>query len=106
MARRPNIQREATALLADLMRAARKKLKFHETEELPLDAATISASVSLLKLCEAYETATRDERAGDLEKLRQELAASRPGNTSRQVPQATPDRAALLAEYGLSDTPN
>ncbi|TLX70484.1 hypothetical protein FAS41_27860 [Pseudomonas nicosulfuronedens] len=105
MARRPNIQKEATALLAETMRAARKKLKFHETEDLPLDAATISANVSLLKLVEAYATATRGEKEADLEKLRQELDARRPGNSASPAPstQITPDRAALLAEYGLTD---
>lgn len=103
MARRPNIRREAAALLADLMRAARKKLKFHDTEELPLDAATISASVSLLKLCEAYETATRDEKASDLEKLRQEFEAGR-SVAARPAALVTPSPEELRRQYGLTDS--
>ncbi|MFV3412235.1 hypothetical protein ACNFH8_08220 [Pseudomonas sp. NY15436] len=103
MARRPNIQKEATALLGETLKATRSKLREFEAEGIPIDAATISASVSLLKLVEAYAAATRDEKANDLAQLRQELEASRPGNTSRPVPQATPARADLLAEYGLSD---
>ncbi|MNF49611.1 hypothetical protein D3C84_308880 [compost metagenome] len=106
MARRPSISKEAADLLALTLRAAKSKIKEFEKEGIPLDAATISASVSLLKLTEAYQSATRDDSAAELERLRLEFEASKQQRQSgspsfARTSEIDPDE--LRRSYGLED---
>ena len=103
MARRPNIQREATALLGETLKATRSKLREFEDQGIPIDAATISASVSLLKLVEAYTTATRGEKEADLERLRQDFEARRAAPMPTPA-LATPSPEELRRQNGLTET--
>ncbi|MCY1288269.1 hypothetical protein D9M68_571250 [compost metagenome] len=103
--RKFNIEKEATELLGMILRAAKAKLKTFEDEDVPVDAATISASVSLLKMVEAYQATKRDDDAQELEAFRQEFEQKAKLKADRIASQIPPlDRDALLAEYGLSPT--
>ncbi|UVL30739.1 hypothetical protein [Pseudomonas donghuensis] len=103
--RKINLDRLGLELLASTIDGTQQRYKDAKEGGYPVDAATISASVSLLKLIEAAKAARADDSAAELEKLRQQF-------NEKRTPPATPalpaqnepaDRAALLAAYGLSD---
>ncbi|POG03614.1 hypothetical protein BGP82_20335 [Pseudomonas putida] len=103
--RKINLDRLGLELLASTIDGTQQRYKDAKEGGYPVDAATISASVSLLKLIEAAKAARADDSAAELEKLRQQFAEKRtPPTTPALPPQNEPaDRAALLAEYGLAD---
>ncbi|MCL8305731.1 hypothetical protein [Pseudomonas putida] len=103
--RKINLDRLGLELLAATIEGTQRRYADAKAEGYSVDAATISASVSLLKLIEAAKAARADDSAAELEKLRQQFNQKR---TSPAIPapptQNEPaDRAALLAEYGITD---
>ncbi|CAE6914400.1 conserved protein of unknown function [Ectopseudomonas oleovorans] len=76
--RKIDINAEALDLLSLTMQGAKERYRDAKRNDYMIDAATISASVSLLKLVEAFKSATKDDQAAELERLRAEFAASKP----------------------------
>ncbi|WP_444757724.1 hypothetical protein [Pseudomonas sp. A014] len=103
--RKINLDRLGLELLAATIEGTQRRYADAKAEGYSVDAATISASVSLLKLLEATKAAREVDTAAELEKLRQQFNEKRtPPATPALPPQSKPaDRAALLAEYGLTD---
>jgi hypothetical protein len=106
MARRPkiDIERDALELLALTMQGTKQRFRDAKDEGYPVDAATISATVSLLKLVEAFRAAKGDDDANELEKLRQEFQASRPAAHARRAENLDPE--AIRAQYGITEPIN
>lgn len=106
MARRPkiDIERDALELLALTMQGTKQRFRDAKAEGYQVDAATISATVSLLKLVEAFRAAKGDDDAAELEKLRQELHASRPAARARRAEALDPE--AIRAQYGITEPIN
>lgn len=104
--RKINLDRLGLELLASTIDGTQQRYKDAKEGGYPVDAATISASVSLLKLIEAAKAARQEDSAAELEKLREQF--KRPPTTQSAGP-ASPaqpepaDRAALLEQYGLTD---
>lgn len=107
MARRKKIDldRLGLELLASTIEGTQERYRDAKAEGYPVDAATISASVSLLKLIEAAKAAREGDSAAELEKLRQQFNEKRTSPVTPALPiQNEPaNREALLAEYGLAD---
>ncbi|WP_422417037.1 hypothetical protein [Pseudomonas sp. GZD-222] len=106
--RKINLDRLGLELLAATIDGTQQRYKDAKEQGYPVDAATISASVSLLKLIEAAKAAREGDSANELAKLRAEFDAKRQplakSATSALPIQTDPaDRTALLAEYGLAD---
>ncbi|MGN0924481.1 hypothetical protein [Ectopseudomonas mendocina] len=107
--RKIDINAEALDLLSLTMQGAKERYRDAQRNDYMIDAATISASVSLLKLVEAFKSATKDDQTAELERLRAEFVAS------KKAPSSSPQRAepssmtssdlkAELAQlYGLTD---
>ncbi|MGU9838063.1 hypothetical protein ACU683_23375 [Pseudomonas salmasensis] len=98
--RKVDVKTAAAELLTMTLQAAKDKLEFHAEEGLPIDAATISANVALLKMTEAYENETKD-KAGE---SNAELAAAFHAKTAERAarPTPAPTKEDLLSEYGLA----
>ncbi|ODB37975.1 hypothetical protein A9L43_21235 [Pseudomonas mosselii] len=103
--RKINLDRLGLELLAATIEGTQRRYADAKAEGYSVDAATISASVSLLKLIEAAKAARADDSAAELEKLRQQFHQKRTPPATPVLPtQNEPaSRAALLAEYGLAD---
>lgn len=106
MARRPkiDIERDALELLALTMQGTKQRFRDAKAEGYSVDAATISATVSLLKLVEAFRAAKGDEAAAELDQLRAEFQAKRSSPQARRTTEQDP--AAVLALYGIADPTN
>ncbi|AUY33417.1 MULTISPECIES: hypothetical protein [Pseudomonas] len=108
MARRKKIDldRLGLELLASTIEGTQQRYADAKAEGYPVDAATISASVSLLKLLETTKAAREIDTAAELEKLREQFKrppASQPASPALPTQNKPDDREALLAAYGLSD---
>ncbi|HDS1756981.1 hypothetical protein [Pseudomonas sp. M5] len=108
MARRKTIDldRLGLELLAATIEGTRQRYKDAKEGGYQVDAATISASVSLLKMIEAAKAARQEDTAAELEKLREQFKrppASQPASPALAIQNEPASRAALLAEYGLAD---
>lgn len=108
MARRKKIDldRLGLELLAETIEGTKKRYADAKAEGYPVDAATISASVSLLKLIEATKAAREIDTAAELGRLREQFKrppASQPAGPALPTQNEPVNRAALLAEYGLPD---
>lgn len=103
--RKINLDRLGLELLASTIDGTQQRYKDAKEGGYPVDAATISASVSLLKLIEAAKAARADDSAAELEKLRQQFNQKRttPATPALPTQNEPASRAALLAEYGLPD---
>lgn len=103
--RKINLDRLGLELLASTIDGTQQRYKDAKEGGYPVDAATISASVSLLKLIEAAKAARADESAAELEKLRQQFNEKRttPATPALPAQNEPANREALLAEYGLAD---
>lgn len=103
--RKINLDRLGLELLASTIDGTQQRYKDAKEGGYPVDAATISASVSLLKLIEAAKAARADDSAAELEKLRQQFSQKRtpPATPALPTQNEPANRAALLAEYGLPD---
>ena len=108
MARRPKIdlERDAVELLALTMQGTKQRFRDAKAEGYPVDAATISATVSLLKLVEAFKSAKGDEAAAELAQLRAEFQAKRTAAKQPSRRTAQQDPAEVLALYGLTESDN
>lgn len=106
MARRPkiDIERDALELLSLTMAGTKQRFRDAKAEGYSVDAATISATVSLLKLVEAFRAAKGDEAAAELDQLRAEFLAKRSAPHVRR--EAELDTAALHALYGITESNN
>lgn len=94
-----DVNTEAQELLAMTLRSTKAKMLWHEDQDIPVDAATISASVSLLKLVDAMKRVDQDEQADDLAQQRAAFEAQRAQRTT------TPSTAQSVLElYGQSGT--
>ncbi|WP_312906182.1 hypothetical protein [Stutzerimonas nitrititolerans] len=105
MARRPkiDIERDALELLALTMQGTKQRFRDAKAEGYSVDAATISATVSLLKLVEAFRAAKGDEAAVELDALRAEFQAKRTAAKQPSRSTAQQDPAEVFALYGLAD---
>ena len=103
--RKINLDRLGLELLAATIEGTQWRYADAKAEGYSVDAATISASVSLLKLIEAAKAAREGDSAAELEKLRQQFNEKRTSTVTPALPiQNEPaNREALLAEYGLAD---
>lgn len=103
--RKINLDRLGLELLASTIDGTQQRYKDAKEGGYPVDAATISASVSLLKLIEAAKAAREGDSAAELEKLRQQFKDKRtpPATPAPPTPNEPANREALLAEYGLAD---
>jgi len=108
MARRPTIDldRDAVELLSLTMQGTKQRFKDAKANNYPVDAATISATVSLLKMVEAFKSAKGDDAASELEALRAEFEAKRATAKKPAGNPARPDPADVLALYGMADPSN
>ncbi|MDC7824504.1 hypothetical protein PQS90_05000 [Pseudomonas sp. BLCC-B13] len=108
MARRRKIDIEADSLelLSLTMRGAKARYIDAAKEGYAVDAATISASVSLLKLVEAFKAAKGETDEAELERLRQEFQQRSQQQGKAASPAYTaPSRADVLSLYGLPTDP-
>ena len=103
--RKINLDRLGLELLASTIDGTQQRYKDAKEGGYPVDAATISASVSLLKLIEAAKAARADDSAAELERLRQQFNQKRttPATPALPTQNEPANREALLAEYGLAD---
>lgn len=86
MARRKKVTTEtvkdaALELLDLTLQAAKERFRVALQDEYPIDAATISASVALLKLTEAKTSLGDDDKEHDLAAHRKAFAERRPTQT-------------------------
>lgn len=97
--RKINLDRSAVELLDLTLKASTQRFKqaLDPIDGYPIDAATISASVSLLKLVEARAAATRDDHSAELAKLQAEFNTKR--QTKPSARQAELSDEAILALY-------
>ncbi|KUM43915.1 hypothetical protein [Pseudomonas sp. EpS/L25] len=105
--RKINLDRSAVELLDLTLKASTQRFKqaLDPDNGYPIDAATISASVSLLKLVEARAAATRDDHAVELAKLQAEFHSRRQPKSS--APREELSEEAILALYeGAGLKPN
>lgn len=96
-----DVRAEAAKLLALTLQGAQAKYKECADLGITVDAATISASVALLKMTEAWDNETKGGKAGELDKLQKDFKARSAARDSALA--TTPSRSTLLAEYGLND---
>lgn len=106
--RKINLDRLGLELLAATIEGTQQRYKDAKEGGYPVDAATISASVSLLKLIEAAKAAREGDSANELARLRAEFDAKRqpvakPATPALPTQNEPANREALLAEYGLAD---
>lgn len=104
--RKINLDRLGLELLAATIEGTQRRYADAKAEGYSVDAATISASVSLLKLIEAAKAARAEDSAAELERLREQFrrpAASQPAGPALAIQNEPADRAALRAEYGITD---
>lgn len=96
-----DVHAEGLALLAETLAASRKKLEWCADNDVPVDAAQVSANVSLLKLLETMRHVEDDDK----DKATAELVADFHAKTAERGARATPapTKADLLAEYGLAE---
>jgi hypothetical protein len=113
MARRRKIDVEAESLelLSLTIRGAKARYVDAAKEGYPVDAATISASVSLLKLVSAAKAAKAETDEAELERLRQEFEQRGQPSQEQQGKAAspaytTPSRTDLFRLYGLPADPD
>lgn len=108
--RKIDIEGDGLELLSLTMRGAKARYVDAAKEGYPVDAATISASVSLLKLVEAFKAAKGETDEAELERLRQEFeqrGQQRQEQQGKAAPPAysAPSRADVLSLYGLPADP-
>jgi hypothetical protein len=96
-----DVHAEGLALLAETLAASRKKLEWHIENDIPVDAAQVSANVSLLKLLETMRHVDDDDK----DKEAAGLAAQFHAKTKERQTHTAQSRDDLLAEYGLTDHP-
>lgn len=89
--------KEAALELLDLtLSAAKERFRVALQDDYPIDAATISASVSLLKLVEARSSLGEDDHANS-------LAEQRKAFKDRQPSKPANSPAEILALYGAGN---
>ena len=95
-----DVHAEGLALLAETLAASRKKLEWCAENDVPVDAAQVSANVSLLKLLETMRHVDDDDKDKETAALVAGFHAKTAERAAR--PTAAPTKEDLLSEYGLA----
>jgi hypothetical protein len=95
-----DVHAEGLALLAETLAASRKKLEWHIENDIPVDAAQVSANVSLLKLLETMQHVDDDDKDKETAALVAGFHAKTAERAARLT--AAPTKEDLLSEYGLA----